>query len=53
MHRLLSSRSPDAPTSAIEYGFVAGLVTVACIVALTSLGDSLQTVRSAMATPAY
>ena len=39
---------PEAPVSAIEYGFVAGLVTVACIVALTSLGDSWSAMRATM-----
>ena len=36
----------EESVSAIEYGFVAGLVTVACIVALTSLGDSWLAVRA-------
>lgn len=34
--------------SAVEFGFVAGLVTMACIIALTSLGDSLIALKSSL-----
>ncbi|GDX80335.1 PilA pilus assembly protein [Deltaproteobacteria bacterium] len=36
----------ESGATAIEYGLIAGLVSVAIIVALTALGDSLDTVFS-------
>jgi len=44
MQSFLPARTTAGSTSAIEYGFVAGLVTLACIIALTSLGDSVTAV---------
>lgn len=36
----------EAGATAIEYGLIAGLVAVAIIVALTALGDSLDSLFS-------
>lgn len=36
----------ETGATAIEYGLIAGLISVAIIVALTALGDSLDTLFS-------
>ncbi len=37
-------RSNEGGATAIEYGLIAALISVAAIVAMTALGDSLQTI---------
>ena len=42
--------SDESGATAIEYGLIAALVSVAAIVALTALGDSLVTIFGIVAT---
>lgn len=46
---LISFLQDDSGATAIEYGLIAALVSVATIAALTSMGSSLQTMFGSVA----
>lgn len=49
-HSLLAFRGDDTGATAIEYGLIAALVSVAGIVALTTMGTELATMFNTVAT---
>ncbi len=48
--KLMIFLKDDSGATAIEYGLIAALVSVAAIAALTAMGDSLSTMFSTVAT---
>lgn len=53
MGRSTLTDARESSESAIEFGFVAGLVAVALIVSLTALGDSWHTMRATVAATTF
>ena len=45
---ILKLRRDEEGATAIEYGLIAALISVAAIAAMTALGDSLQTMFTAV-----
>ncbi|MBN9411505.1 MAG: Flp family type IVb pilin [Burkholderiales bacterium] len=50
MTKLIEFFRDEQGATAIEYGLIAGLISVGLLVALTDIGTSLQTIFSTIAT---
>lgn len=50
MTRLLTCLREEKGATAIEYGLIAGLIAVAIIIAITTVGTDLQTVFTDIST---
>ena len=49
MYKIINFFKNESGATAIEYGLLAALVSVAAIIAMTALGDSLDTLFSSVA----